>query len=184
MYICLIILVLLIFFICFLISKRITKKNNEIIRIKKELINSLYNIIKYIPELVQISEKNIEYEDDIFNNLKSAKIKFENINSNVLEYSKFYDELIKNINSLFTISEAYKDLNTSKEFLSSKDIITNGISDFQKVKSNYNEKVTKYNEYIKIFPKNILAKLLKFNEIDLFLNPDKNYSQIKSLEKE
>ena len=92
--------------------------------------------------------------------------------------------MTKNINSLFTISEAYKDLNTSEKFLSSKDIIIHRISDFEQIKFNYNEKVTKYNEYIKKFPKNVLSKLLKFNEMQLFLNYDKNYSKPTALEKE
>jgi len=184
MYIYLIIPVLLIFFICFFVSKKIAKENSEIIKIEEELISSLKIIIKYIPELIQISEKNIDYEDDIFNNLKSSKTKFESIHSNILEYSNFYDELIKNINSIFTLSEAYKNLNSSKEFISLKNIIINQIDVFERIKNIYNEKATKYNENIKKFPKNIFAKLLKFNEIELFLNSYNNYDKFKILEKE
>lgn len=124
-------------------------------------------IFDTIPNLVKCVKNNTKYENDTIEEILNSKAMFEK-SQNTTEKINSIMELTKNLEILFTISEAYPELEENKEFLEFKSNFSKFENELSNLKKEYNNSVLAYNTSIKSFPTEIVAKIFKFYEKTFF----------------
>lgn len=66
------------------------------------------------------------------------------------------------------ITEAYPDLKASQQYVALQDELSGTENRIANARIDYNKAAKKYNVYIKKFPRNILAGMFGFSEVDYF----------------
>lgn len=124
-------------------------------------------IFDTISSLVKCVKNNTKYENDTIEEILNSKAMFEK-SQNTNEKINSIMELTKNLEILFTISEAYPELEENKEFLEFKANFSKFENELSNLKKEYNNSVLAYNTSIKSFPTEIVAKIFKFSEKSFF----------------
>ena len=124
-------------------------------------------IFDTIPNLVKCVENNTKYENDTVEEVLKSKNMFEK-SQNTNEKINSIMELTKKLRILFTISEAYPELEENKEFLEFKTNFLKFEDELSNLKKEYNNSVLAYNTSINSFPTKIVAKIFKFYEKAFF----------------
>lgn len=174
----------IILLVLFIIAASIYKDERELKFLKNELYNNIKNILYILPTLINTAKEEIKYEDEIFNNLESAKTLFNNSNNDIKSLSTCYSILSDNLSSLFSISEAYSVISSSEKFNTAKNEINAILPNIEEIKNNYNNQVNLFNDSIKKFPKNFIAKILKSKPMQEFDKKDLNNKINLDIEKD
>ena len=124
-------------------------------------------IFDTIPNLVKCVKNNTKYENDTVEEILNSKAMFEK-SQDTNEKINSIIELTKNLEILFTISEAYPELEENKEFLEFQASFLKFEDELSNFKKEYNNSVLAYNTSIKSFPTRIVAKIFKFYEKTFF----------------
>lgn len=137
-------------------------KIDDSLREKFDIILKLNNIIK------EIIKTNKTLVDDI------SKLKDENISSFEMDR-----KLVEAINKVNFVKSKYDEVDSNEEIIKLTYDIEDIDESLKAFKKFYNETITKYNKLIRMFPYNIIGKILKYKERTFFDGKDMNDDDIK-----
>ena len=145
---------------------------NTFVKLKNKIKQSKSSIEVYlnqrfdlIPNLVECVKSYEIYEENLFTNI--AKLREEYNNQETKDLSKA-NAINSELNKLVAIAENNPNIKASEQFLNLQKSLIKMESQLQAARRIYNGDVTLYNTTIKTFPNNILAKIFKFKEMELF----------------
>lgn len=116
-----------------------------------------------IPNLVEVVKGYSEHEKSVFENIAKLRTEY-----NVTKDLKTAQEINNQLNEVIIRTENYPELKANEQFLNLQKSLVKMENQLQAARRIYNDEVTKYNTVIQIFPNNIVAKIFKFKEMDLF----------------
>lgn len=120
-----------------------------------------------IPNLVSTVKGYAAHEEQIINDITKARenlLKADDID----DKSKANSELTRSLNALMVVVENYPDLKASTNFINLQDELAGTENRIAIARKDYNEAAQNYNTAIKKFPKNILAAMFDFDDVDYF----------------
>lgn len=116
-----------------------------------------------IPNLVEVVKKYSENEEKIFNQIIELRKEF--FNTKNMKTGEILDD---NLNRIMVQIKNYPELNADKQYLNLQKILEKIESQLQAARRIYNYDATKYNTKISEIPFNIIAKIFKFEKVELF----------------
>ena len=120
-----------------------------------------------IPNLVNSVKGYAKHEEAVFNAVTEARQNM--INAKTPEETVQADAALSSaVGRLLAVAEAYPELKANENFFSLQDELAGTENRIAVARKDANEKVTAYNTSIKLFPKNIVAKMFGFKELPLF----------------
>jgi len=144
---------------------------NKLIKYKNKIKQSKSGIDIYlnqrfdlIPNLVECVKQYTKHEKSVLENITKMRTEYMNSNKKLKEA----EELNSMLNGILVIAENYPELKSSEQFLNLQKTLTKIESQLQAARRIYNNDVTIYNTAIEAVPKNIIAKMFGFKELELF----------------
>jgi LemA protein len=134
-----------------------------------------------IPNLVEVTKRYMEHEKSVFieiTKLRSQVIEEKNQEQKVVKHN----EIQRKVNGLFMNVENYPQLKADSSFLSLQANWTSAEEQISASRRYYNTAVTEYNNYIQMFPSNIIATMLGYKEKKVFEAIDVERKNIKASE--
>lgn len=124
-----------------------------------------------VPNLVEIVKGHAAHEKEVFENIANARTKA--MESKTEEESvKSDNELNKALKSLFMVAEQYPNLKTNQSFVELQKKLTDLEDELAAARRAYNAAVTEYNTTLEAFPTNLMGKLMRKKQKDLFVVND------------
>jgi len=123
-----------------------------------------YNLI---PNLVEVVKGYAVHEREVFEKVTEARTKAMGA-KDLKEKEKAENFLSGTLKSLFAVSENYPQLRASENFLELQRELRDTEDKIQAARRFYNGNVRDLSIKIESFPSNIIAKLFKFQKMDLF----------------
>jgi len=120
-----------------------------------------------IPALVEVVKGYTKHEKGVFEEvtrLRSQWGKSKNINQKM----KTANLLESALSKLLVVQERYPRLKANKNFLGIQKNISRVEKELVRERKYYNQRVKAYNVRLQLFPKNIIAKLFRFEEKPFF----------------
>ncbi len=140
----------------------VESKIDDSLREKFDIILKLNNVIK------EIIKTNKTLVDDI------SKIRDENISSFEIDR-----KLVEAINKVNFVKSKYDEVDSNEEIIKLTYQIEDIDESLKAFKKFYNETITNYNKLIRLFPYNIIGKILKYKEKTFFDGKNMNDDDIK-----
>ena len=140
----------------------VESKIDDSLREKFDIILKLNNIIK------EIIKTNKTLVDDI------SKLKDEAISSFEMDR-----KLVDAINKVNFVKSKYDEVDSNEEIIKLTYEIDDIDESLKAFKKYYNETISNYNKLIRIFPYNLIGKILKYKEKTFFDGKDMNDDDIK-----
>ena len=163
-------IIFLLFFTLFIVKgNKLKVTNTKIIEAEKDISDILkdkYDLLKNIHEILKTKDK-----EDLLKDIEVLNIEGMNsvqINKELSKYDKVIEELI-NYNKEIVFDE-----NEEEVFDKLEKVNING----QAVEKYYNDNASKFNKYISSFPSNIISKLKKYEDKELFENEKEEIFEI------
>ena len=120
-----------------------------------------------IPNLVETVKGYAKHEKELFEDV--TKLRSEAMNAGSIdEKLKLEKDLQQGISKIFAIAENYPELKANENFLNLQANLKDMEDEIQKSRRFYNGTVRDFNTKIQVFPSNIFAKMLGFNEFPFF----------------
>jgi len=120
-----------------------------------------------IPNLVNSVKGYMQHEQDVIDSITKARENLVNAN-NPEEAANANKGLTTALNNLFIIVENYPGLKSNTNFIQLQDELAGTENRIAVARTNYNEAVKEYNKTVQMFPKNIIAKIMRFEEASYF----------------
>ena len=117
-----------------------------------------------IPNLIKIVKEYTDHEQVVLEKIIKLRNKY-----NKNEDFNISQQLNEQIDKVFILAEKYPNLKADTQFLNLQKNLIKIESQLQAARRLYNNDVTKYNTAISIFPLNIIAKIFRFKEEQLFI---------------
>ena len=150
--------------IVFSMYNKLVKLQNKVKQAKSGIDVYLNQRFDLIPNLVECVKGYIKHEKDLLEKIAKMRSEYMQGNKNLKNAEKINGE----INKIIAIAEKYPDLNSSEQFLNLQKSLSKIESQLQAARRIYNNEVTKYNTKINVVPDNIIAKIFRFKEEELF----------------
>lgn len=171
-----VLIVIIILVIYFLIIYNLIIQKANLVKHSKSIIDVyLTQRFNLIPNLVECVKEYERYEKTIFEKIINLRTKF--MKDKELSTGGVLDE---EINKTIIILENYPELKASEQFLNLQKNLEKMENQIQAARRIYNNNVEDYNNLIKIFPNNILAKIFNFRSKDFF-RMEQNNGNIKKI---
>ena len=157
-----IILIVLLFYILITYNSFVSSKN-KVKQAKSSIDVYLTQRFDLIPNLVSCVKGYMKHEKEVQEkvaSLRKAYTEMKDLNVGA--------ELNAICNKLIALVENYPDLKASENFLNLQNNLSKMENQLQAARRLYNSEVTLYNTKIEKFPGNIIAKIFKFKEAELF----------------
>lgn len=120
-----------------------------------------------IPNLVESVKGYAKHEKELLENVTKARTEAMSANS-ISEKAQKENMLSETLKSLFAVSENYPDLKASQNFLQLQEELTDTENKISAARRFYNGNVRDFNTKMQVFPNNMIAKQMSFNEFELF----------------
>lgn len=147
---------------------------NNLIKRKNEVSNAFSSVdvmlkkrYDLIPNLVEVTKRYMDHEKGVLTEITRLRTLVQDISSE--------DKLIENhnaiqrkMNELLVSIENYPTLKADSSFLSLQANWTSTEEQISAARRYYNTAVTEYNNYIQMFPSNIVANVISFKEKKVF----------------
>lgn len=156
---------------CYIIGTR-----NKLVQQEQEAKQAFADVQKnlqrrndLIPNLVNSVKGYAKHEEAVFNAITEARQNM--INAKTPEETVQADAALSSALGrllALAVSEDNPELKANENFLSLQDELAGTENRIAVARKDANEKVTAYNTSIKLFPKNIVAKMFGFKELPLF----------------
>lgn len=124
-----------------------------------------------IPNLIETVKGYAKYESETFQKVTEARnmaMSANNKEGNIKESAEAENMLSSTLKSIFALSENYPDLKANQNFLKLQDELSDTENKIQASRRFYNGNVRDFNTKIQVFPTNVIAGILKFNQYDFF----------------
>ncbi|MDD2435165.1 MAG: LemA family protein [Bacilli bacterium] len=152
---------------------------NRLIQLKIRCNNALAGIdnqlkrrTDLIPNLVEVTKGYAKHEAETLVNIVNQR------SHSLSEKAKQNEEISKNVKSLLALAESYPDLKADKIFANLQIELTGTEDKIAYARQFYNDSVQYFNTAIMVFPNNILAKILKFEEREYFKVSDEDKENV------
>lgn len=158
------VIIAILLIVILIIYNNLIKARNKVKRAESGIDVYLNQRFDLIPNLVACVKEYSKYEQSIFTeiaNLRNLYIKQEKNIKNA-------ENLNNKMNELLAVAENYPELKASEQYLNLQKTLTKIESQLQAARRIYNMEVTDYNNKISVVPSNIVAKMFKFKEANLF----------------
>lgn len=163
-----IIFVVLIFVLMF---NQIIRENNLVKKAFSTVDVYLKKRYDLVPNLVEVVKGHAAHEKEVFENITNARAKaLESTNED--ETVKNDNELNHAMRSLFMIAEQYPNLKTNGSFIELQKKLSNIEDELAAARRTYNAAVTEYNTTLEVFPTNLVGKLMRKKQKELFIVND------------
>lgn len=120
-----------------------------------------------IPNLLETVKGYAQHEKDVFDNVTRARASAVNAKT-VNEQAQAENNLSQTLKSLFAVVENYPELKASQNFIALQQELADTENKIQAARRFYNTNVRDLNIRIESFPDNLMARLFKFSQMDLF----------------
>ncbi len=137
-----------------------------------EIDNQLKRRYDLIPNLVNTVKGYAKHEKEVFVQIAEARSKLAGA-STVNEKAKAASGMESAIGRLLLIVENYPQLKANTHFTALMDELAGTENRLSVARKRYNDTVTEYNKYIKMFPTNLFANMFNFKEAEYFKIPEK-----------
>lgn len=165
-----IILILVILIIIWMFNQ-IIKENNLVKKSFSTVDVYLKKRYDLVPNLVEIVKGHAAHEKEVFENIANARTRA--MESKTEEDSvKSDNELNKALKSLFMVAEQYPNLKTNQSFIELQKKLTVLEDELAAARRAYNAAVTEYNTTLESFPTNLMGKLMRKKQKELFVVND------------
>ena len=171
MYIFLIIIVLVIILLIFLYN-RIVSLNLRCKNAWASIDNQLKRRADLIPNLVEVTKGYAKYESETLENLVLAR------SESITDKAKQSEEISKNLNKLLALTENYPELKANELFQNLQIELVGTEDKIAYARQFYNDTVQHFNTTIMMFPNNIFASILKFEEKEYFKVSDEDKKRV------
>lgn len=160
-----IVLIILFILIIYVITKYnfFKKKRLQVEQAKKAIDIYLKQRFDLIPNLVEVVKGEKEYEKEVLESLVKLRADATK-DSNLSEKAKLNEEY----NRVLLLAESYPELKTNKSFLNLQKQLTKMENQLQAARRIYNVEVTEYNTAIVTVPKNVVAGMFGFKQVEFF----------------
>ena len=162
--------IIIIVFLAFLFFY-ILGKYNTLVRAKNRVKQARSTIDVYlnqrfdlIPNLVECVKGYMKHEKEVIENITKLRTQYMQGKHNIKEAEKINNSL----NAIIAVAEDYPELKASEQFLNLQKNLSKMESQLQAARRIYNNEVTEYNTKISVAPANLLAKVFRFEEEELF----------------
>ena len=120
-----------------------------------------------VPNLVESVKGYVNYENETLTKITELRAtSYEQMS--IDKKININEELTKGIETIFAVSENYPELKSSENFMQLSKELTKVEDDIANSRKYYNGAVRKLNTKIQMFPNNIIAKIFKFKEANMF----------------
>ena len=165
------IILILVILIMIWMFNQIIKENN----LAKKAFSTVDVYLKkrydLVPNLVEIVKGHAAHEKEVFENIANARTRA--MESKTEEDSvKSDNELNKALKSLFMVAEQYPNLKTNQSFVELQKKLTGLEDELAAARRAYNAAVTEYNTTLESFPTNLMGKLMRKKQKELFVVND------------
>lgn len=170
-YILAIIFIIIVYLIYF--YNETTKLKNKV----KEAFSTMDIYLKkrwdLIPNLVECVKAYDSHEKEVFEEITRLR---SNSYENLKSYEKIdiNKEIVNPLYRLVAIQEQYPELKSDTNYQKLMEELTQVEDEIANSRKFYNALVKKYNTHITIFPNNILAKCMKYDEKKMFETEERN----------
>jgi len=122
-----------------------------------------------IPNLVETVKGYMKHERETLESVTKARQQAVDLsNASVADRAKIENFLSQTLKSLFAVSENYPDLKANQNFLGLQEEITTTENRVSFSRQAYNDEVLNLNNKTEMFPTNIIAGMLNFEEAEFF----------------
>lgn len=171
MYIFLIIIVLIII-LSIVLYNRIVSLNVRCKNAWASIDNQLKRRADLIPNLVEVTKGYAKYESETLEKLVLAR------SESITDKAKQSEEISKNLNKLLALTENYPELKASELFQNLQIELVGTEDKIAYARQFYNDTVQHFNTTIMMFPNNIFANILKFEEKEYFKVSDEDKKRV------
>lgn len=124
-----------------------------------------------VPNLVEIVKGHAAHEKEVFESITKARVKALESNTED-ETVKNDNELSEAMKSLFMVAEQYPNLKTNQSFIELQKKLTDIEDELAAARRTYNAAVTEYNTTLESFPTNLMGKIMRKKQKELFVVND------------
>jgi len=145
---------------------QITTLRNRVDNQSSQIDVQLKRRADLIPNLVEVTKGYAGYEQETLEAVTRSRSMLLNAQNTEQKY-KAGEELVRAARQIFAIGENYPELKANTNFLQLQSELSDTEDKVSAARQFYNDTVTKYNTYIMLFPKSIVAKLFGFAKLAL-----------------
>lgn len=157
------VVILLVLIYLFRVYNELTWHQVKVDKIAGNLDAVLKNKFDLIPALIDIVKGYAKHESSTFTEVTRLRSQWGEA-KNINDKMKTANQLESALSKLLVLEERYPELKANRNFLSIQKSIGIAESKVLNERMYYNEVVRKYNVRVRLFPKNIVAKIFNFTE--------------------
>jgi LemA protein len=166
-----VILVILFVSSCVSISNNMVKMQEEIKNTWAEIDNQLKRRYDLIPNLVNTVKGYAKHEKEIFIAIADARARMAGARS-AGEKVKAANQIESVLSRLLVIVEQYPNLKADTQFRALMDELAGTENRLAVSRKRYNDTVTEYNKYIRVFPNSLIAGMNKYAPAERYQIPE------------
>lgn len=159
--------ILIFIIVLIIIYNVLVKRRNEVSNAFASVDVMLKKRYDLIPNLVEVVNRYMEHERTVF--VEITKLRTQVAEENTDEQKvKTHNEIHRKVNDLLMNVENYPELKADSSFLALQLNWTSAEEHISAARRYYNTAVTEYNNYIQMFPSNMIAIIFDFKEQRVF----------------
>ncbi len=121
-----------------------------------------------VPNLVETVKGYRDFEASVLENVTKARTAAMAPQPNMNNRAQSEDMLTGALKSLFAVAENYPELKASENFKQLQEQLSQIENDIQSARRYYNAAVREYNSSMQVFPSNVIAGTLGFDQSEFF----------------
>lgn len=173
--------IVMIIIVLIIIYNVLIKRKNEVSNAFASVDVMLKKRYDLIPNLVEITKRYMEHERSVFVEITKLRAQIVEENSEDQKVST-HNEIQRKVNGLLMNVENYPQLKADSTFLALQANWTSSEEQISASRRYYNSAVTQYNNYVQMFPSNIMAGMLGYKEKKVFEANEVERKNIKAEE--
>lgn len=134
---------------------------------KAQIATQIESRWEAVKSLIDATKGYAKHEADLLGEVTLSRTSLGR-NTSVEDIQRDSDQLDSLLSRLIAVSENYPDLKASKVYETTMEKIDKYENNVRQSRMIYNDTVTRYNRYLKIFPSSIIGKILGFGPKDYF----------------
>ncbi|MBR9853108.1 MAG: LemA family protein [Algicola sp.] len=159
---------LVLLFVVFLYNNLISKRNKV-----KETYSSIDVMLKkrsdLIPQLVNTVQGYLKHESETLTSITKLRKNLEEHNPPVKQRLNIESEIDRLLGAMKVSVEAYPDLKADHNFLLLQSSLNEIEEQLSATRRAYNAAVNTFNNGLEMFPSNIMGRLMRYTEAELFM---------------